>query len=117
MRNLFFASLMMLSFSLGAQAQDAKKAPKNLELNTETMNKLGLNEEQQNKITKIIKDRNDDILAVKKDKNLSQDEKNAKVKALIQLRSAQQDSVFTREQRKQLLQLKREFKAKQEASN
>jgi len=114
MKQFLIASFFVLITGLGAKAQEAQNKQKGLTLNTETMTKLGLSTEQQQKITAIIKQKNAEIRAVKADASLSEDMKNAKVKELVNARSAQQDSVFTKQQKQDLLKMKRELKAKQE---
>lgn len=98
--------LFMLSFTVSAQE---KKNTVFLH-KTETMEAIGLNAEQQTKITELTKQSFTDIAKIRKDTKASDSEKKSKISKVYRQRQKDYEAVLTPEQLKKYNELKQAAK-------
>lgn|SRR5690606_9424684 len=100
-RSIFIAGMLfMLSFTVSAQDKVVFLHKQ------ETMDIIGLNQEQQAKITALTKQSFADITKIKKDAELSESEKKSKVSAVYKKRQQDYEATLTPEQLKKYNELK-----------
>lgn len=92
--------LFMLSFSVNAQSKAVFLHKQ------ETMDAIGLNQEQQAKITTLTKQSFADITKIKKDTELSESEKKSKISSVYKKRQQDYEATLTPEQLKKYNELK-----------
>lgn len=109
MKQWILLSVIVFTCNLALKAQE--KPEKILfKWDQKTMETLAFTPEQVEKFKQIQKETNIESAAIRKDENLTEEQKKEKMKELVSSRSAKQHAVLTPEQLKRTVELKKKIR-------